>query len=100
MSHQDESMNFHHLRSGLDVRHVGLRMKTISVGKEVLNPSDPQIKSDILQMILQYLNNEGYTQSHMILQDEANVKNVENRAQETHVGLCVVICCCDVEHSC
>jgi COMPASS component SWD3 len=37
----------------------------------------PRIKEDILRMVIQYLQNEGYVASVMTLQDEANVKTKE-----------------------
>ena len=45
----------------------------------------PQIKQDIMQMILQYMQDEGYTASVMTIQDEANVKLVEHKAQRTQL---------------
>mmetsp|Transcript_37641 Transcript_37641/g.150106 ORF Transcript_37641/g.150106 Transcript_37641/m.150106 type:complete len:603 (-) Transcript_37641:890-2698(-) len=42
--------------------------------KPLFDPNDPKIKEDIIRIIIQYLQDEGYTSSSMILQDEANVK--------------------------
>lgn len=40
----------------------------------LLNTEDPNIKEDIMRMILQYLHDEGYDASRLVLHDEANVK--------------------------
>lgn len=44
---------------------------------QLFDPADPRIKEDILRMIIQYLQGEGYMASVLILQDEANVKGKE-----------------------
>eukprot|EP01052_Picozoa_sp_SAG31_P041731 SAG31_NODE_6409_length_2030_cov_1.370274_2_plen_298_part_00 len=46
-------------------------------GCQLFDPADPRIKEDILRMIIQYLQGEGYMASVLILQDEANVKGKE-----------------------
>jgi len=46
----------------------------LTQGESIFNPQSPQIKSDIIRMIIQYLANEGYVASMMTIQDEANVK--------------------------
>ena len=43
----------------------------------LFNPESPRIKEDILRMIVQYLQGEGYSASVLTLQDEANVKTKE-----------------------
>ena len=50
-----------------------------------LNLHDPRIKQDILRMILQYLQDEGYTASFLTVQDEANVKLAEQQAQRAQL---------------
>lgn len=42
-----------------------------------LNGDDPQIKQEILQLILQYLSDEGFAASVTTVQDEANVRRLE-----------------------
>ena len=42
-------------------------------------------RQDILRMILQYLQDEGYTASSMTIQDETNVKLLEQVSQRAHV---------------
>jgi COMPASS component SWD3 len=42
--------------------------------KNVLDVDDPVVKNEIIQIIIQYLQDEGYLGSALILQDEANVK--------------------------
>ncbi|GAM24710.1 hypothetical protein SAMD00019534_078850, partial [Acytostelium subglobosum LB1] len=44
---------------------------------QIFDPSDPQLKEDIIRMIIQYLQDEGYTASLLTVQDEANVKFTE-----------------------
>ncbi len=40
----------------------------------VFDPSDTVVKGEIMQTIVQYLQDEGYHASSMVLQDESNVK--------------------------
>lgn len=47
--------------------------------EDSLDPADPQIKLDILRMIAQYLHNERYFTSEMVIQDEANMKTAEQQ---------------------
>jgi COMPASS component SWD3 len=42
--------------------------------KNVLDVDDPVVKNEIIQVIIQYLQDEGYMGSALIVQDEANVK--------------------------
>ena len=51
----------------------------------MINPSDPRIKADILRMILQYLQDEGYTASFLTVQDEANLKLAEQQGQRAQL---------------
>eukprot|EP00741_Cyanophora_paradoxa_P003408 tig00000704_g3311.t1 len=66
---------------GADLEYRGPPQKTIQLlaGEQVFDPSDPQIKSDIIRIIIQYLANEGYTASMMTIQDEANVSFKESQ---------------------
>ncbi|KAL1515882.1 hypothetical protein AB1Y20_002497 [Prymnesium parvum] len=50
-----------------------------------IDPTDPNIKEDILRMILQYLQNDGYSASFLTLQDEANVKLAEQQGQRSQL---------------
>jgi len=43
----------------------------------LVDGSDPQIKQEILQLIVQYLYDEGYAASVTTVQDEANVRRLE-----------------------
>jgi hypothetical protein len=43
----------------------------------LVNGDDPQIKQEILQLIVQYLYDEGYAASVTTVQDEANVRRLE-----------------------
>jgi hypothetical protein len=52
---------------------------------ETFDPDHPQIKKDILQMIVQYLESEGYTASVAIIQDETNVKGREQQNRNTQL---------------
>eukprot|EP01135_Chromosphaera_perkinsii_P008304 Nk52_evm1s1253 gene=Nk52_evmTU1s1253 len=65
--------------------HVGMRPKQVKPEEELFNKDEPRIKEDIIRMIIQYLQNEGYVQSNMVLQDEANVKFAEHRALENQM---------------
>ena len=56
-------------------RYVGA--PRAAVGSAVFDTQAPRIKEDILRMVIQYLQNEGYVASVMTLQDEANVKTKE-----------------------
>ena len=87
--------------------YVGQRPRRVPQ-ENTIDPDEPQIKQarpvpkaggsrlvperstlccrqDILRMILQYLQDEGYTASSMTIQDETNVKLLEQVSQRTHV---------------
>jgi len=64
--------------------HMGLQKKRILREDEIFDPNDPKIREDIVCMIVQYLQDSGYTASALTVQDEANVKmyeEIEQRAQ-------------------
>lgn len=42
--------------------------------RTIFDPDDPNVKHDIIQTLIQYLQDEGYHGSAMVVQDEANVK--------------------------
>ncbi|KAM9964460.1 hypothetical protein ACTFIW_004224 [Dictyostelium discoideum] len=56
--------------------YTGPPKKTIYLedNTDIFDPNEPQIKEDIIRMIIQYLQDEGYTASLLTVQDEANVK--------------------------
>ena len=58
--------------------YVGVRPKRVTE-QRTINPADPKIKQDIIRMILQYLQEEGYAASFVTIQDETNVKLAEQR---------------------
>lgn len=49
--------------------------------QSIFDPSDPDVKHDIIQTIIQYLQDEGYHGSSMVVQDETNVK-IRNTANK------------------
>lgn len=53
--------------------HVGRHRTSIDV-HTTFDPSDPNIKTDIVRMIHRYLEQEGYAASALTLQDEARVR--------------------------
>ncbi|ORE10923.1 WD40 repeat-like protein [Rhizopus microsporus var. microsporus] len=55
-------------------QHVGMHSSHIEPTEDIFNANDPQIKEDIIAIILQYLQDEGYHLSHSVLYDETNVK--------------------------
>ncbi|CAM9749876.1 unnamed protein product, partial [Ascophyllum nodosum] len=46
-----------------------------------LDPSDPQIKQDVLAMMVQYLRSEKLFMSAVVIQDEANMKTTEQQTR-------------------
>ncbi|KYR00548.1 hypothetical protein DLAC_02562 [Tieghemostelium lacteum] len=61
--------------------YTGASKKTIYLGSDehkIFDSEEPQIKEDIIRMIIQYLQDEGYTASLLTIQDEANVKFSEH----------------------
>lgn len=60
-------------------RHMDQRLSDRSLRAAVLDhsifdPADPSVKHEIIQTIIQYLQDEGYYNSSMVVQDETNVK--------------------------
>lgn len=51
---------------------VSLRAAVLD--QSIFDPHDPNVKHEIIRTIIQYLQDEGYTGSSMVLQDETNVK--------------------------
>lgn len=52
--------------------------------RDVFDYSDPGIKNELIQVIVQYLQDEGYVSSSLIVQDEANLKlkNTSNKRSQ------------------
>ena len=50
----------------------GLRAAVLD--QAIFDPNDPDVKQDIIRVIIQYLQDEGYYGSSMVVQDETNVK--------------------------
>lgn len=51
----------------------------------LFDSNDPNVKNDILQTVIQYLQDEGYHGSAMVIQDEANVKAKNFTAKRSQV---------------
>mmetsp|Transcript_64860 Transcript_64860/g.204847 ORF Transcript_64860/g.204847 Transcript_64860/m.204847 type:complete len:151 (-) Transcript_64860:61-513(-) len=51
--------------------------------ESLFDADEPRIKEDILRMVVQYLQNEGYQASTMCIKDEANVKISEQLSKRT-----------------
>eukprot|EP00246_Nothoceros_aenigmaticus_P017230 TRINITY_DN828_c0_g3_i2.p1 TRINITY_DN828_c0_g3~~TRINITY_DN828_c0_g3_i2.p1 ORF type:complete len:336 (-),score=50.75 TRINITY_DN828_c0_g3_i2:732-1637(-) len=64
--------------------HVGPPRRTIGNDDAIFDHNNPQVKEDILKMIIQYLQDEGYDASMMTVQDEANVKINEQVRHRSH----------------
>ncbi|RKO86665.1 WD40-repeat-containing domain protein, partial [Blyttiomyces helicus] len=67
----------------LNQHHVGAHNKCIRPTEDIFNSKEERIKEDILRLIVQYLNDEGYHVSKMTILDEANVKSHER--EERHI---------------
>ncbi|KAL3683464.1 hypothetical protein R1sor_001486 [Riccia sorocarpa] len=61
-----------------DALYAGIPRRIIGNDDAVFDHNDPKIKEDIIKMIIQYLQEEGYFASMMTIQDEANVRVNEN----------------------
>lgn len=53
--------------------------------ESIFDANDPMIKQDIIRIIIQYLQDEGYTVSQMTVSDEAGLRWTERRERETDV---------------
>ena len=49
---------------------------------DILSPPDPKIKNELLRLIIQFLTEEGFVNSKMVLVDEANLR-VRDRDEKT-----------------
>ncbi|ORX90453.1 WD40 repeat-like protein [Basidiobolus meristosporus CBS 931.73] len=65
--------------------YIGAHLQRIDSTEEIFNPDDPNIKQDIIRMIIQYLNDEGYHASKMTVSDEANIKWHEKMEQQAEI---------------
>ncbi|KAI9246205.1 WD40-repeat-containing domain protein [Sporodiniella umbellata] len=65
--------------------HVGMHSSHIQPTKDIFNANDPRLKEDVIALILQYLQDEGYHLAHSVLYDETSVKwkEREERTMET-----------------
>mmetsp|Transcript_4673 Transcript_4673/g.6614 ORF Transcript_4673/g.6614 Transcript_4673/m.6614 type:complete len:553 (-) Transcript_4673:65-1723(-) len=63
------------------VAQTGQLRKGLTNLKDAFNPQDPMLKKEILMMIHQYLEDEGYSTTATVIQDEANMKNRERKDQ-------------------
>ncbi|CAM6106108.1 unnamed protein product [Calypogeia fissa] len=64
--------------------YAGPPRRIIGDDDAIFDHNNPKIKEDITKMIMQYLQDEGYSASTMTIQDEANVRineQVRNRSQ-------------------
>lgn len=61
-------------------------MKTSSSPIEYFDPKDENIKKEILAMIAQFLDENGYKSSAQVLSDEANLKSEEEDQKKTELG--------------
>ncbi|KAG9296188.1 hypothetical protein G9A89_014780 [Geosiphon pyriformis] len=66
--------------------HVAAHLGCIRPTEDIFNPEDPNIREDIIRMIIQYLSDEGYTSSKTTLYDEANFKGHEREERVTEVN--------------
>ncbi|CAO3622495.1 unnamed protein product [Cunninghamella blakesleeana] len=66
-------------------QYVGAHTSHIRPTEDLFNSNNPQMKNDILAIIMQYLSDEGYHTSHAILQDETNVKWREREERSMEV---------------
>jgi TPR1-like, CTLH-containing domain len=74
------------LSAGNDgVVRVERQRKSVNPSLGTFDPRKPQIKRDILSMIVQYLDNEGYHASSATIQDECQVKNREQLARQSQL---------------
>lgn len=64
--------------------HAGPPRRTIGNDDAIFDHDNPKIKEDVVRMIVQYLQDEGYTASIMTIQDEASVRFTENLRNRSH----------------
>ncbi|KAJ3086995.1 hypothetical protein HK102_012019 [Quaeritorhiza haematococci] len=65
--------------------HVGGHVNRIRPTEDIFDSDEPRIKEDIIRVITQYLNDEGYHASKLTLLDEANVKSREREEQAIEI---------------
>eukprot|EP01134_Creolimax_fragrantissima_P007018 CFRG7018T1 len=67
-----------------NIKEVEKRLKTVEVPEDIFKNNE-SAKQDIVRMIIQYLGDEGYVGSKLVLQDEANAKTAERRSFNSQV---------------
>eukprot|EP00742_Colponemidia_sp_Colp-10_P005419 GILJ01005791.1.p1 GENE.GILJ01005791.1~~GILJ01005791.1.p1 ORF type:complete len:646 (-),score=96.73 GILJ01005791.1:200-2086(-) len=75
-------------REVTNAEHVGLQPHRSVLDHAHFDPADKQIHEDVIRIVIQFLQDEGYHAASMTLQDEANVKMTEQlgrRAQYKRV---------------
>lgn len=66
-------------------QHVGIQSSHIQPTDDIFNSNDPRMKEDIIAIIMQYLQDEGYHASQSVLYDETNVKWKEREERTIEV---------------
>ncbi|KAI8640990.1 WD40-repeat-containing domain protein [Parasitella parasitica] len=66
-------------------QHIGMQSSHIQPTDDIFNANDPHIKEDIIAIIMQYLQDEGYHASQSVLCDETNVKWKEREERTLEV---------------
>jgi hypothetical protein len=64
--------------------YAGPPRRTIGNDDAIFDHENPKIKEDVVRMIVQYLQDEGYVASIMTIQDEANVRFTEHLKNRSH----------------
>ncbi|OLY82724.1 WD repeat-containing protein 5B [Smittium mucronatum] len=62
----------------------------IKANKDLFDENDPKIKSDVLRIIGQYLDNNGFNASKTVLYDEANIKKKKKNDYLSSMALSVL----------
>ncbi|KAJ3258981.1 hypothetical protein HK103_003122 [Boothiomyces macroporosus] len=68
-----------------NVKHEWDLNKITQPSQELFNAKDGRIKQDILRLIIQYLQDEGYYACTMTIMDEANLKQAERLEQQSEI---------------
>ncbi|KAJ3217881.1 hypothetical protein HK099_005307 [Clydaea vesicula] len=75
LTNKEENKNLTNQVKFEKIKHVGLDHTKIKPSESLFNPSE--VKEDIIRIISQYLSDEGYLASKLVLLDEANLKSQE-----------------------
>ncbi|CAM9118944.1 unnamed protein product, partial [Chrysoparadoxa australica] len=73
----------YHLKGHESAVNVGRREPTVDP-RQCLDTSSPQVKLDIMRMIVQYLHQEKFLASAVVVQDEAGLKQAEEQSRRMH----------------